>query len=74
MEQSGLAVGIKVKEIATRDSVWQDCTVQHSDGIGLVFEVNRTVADAGGVVETVVAQILVPWQNVKHIVVMEQPA
>lgn len=72
MTQPGLATGVKVKEIATRDGgTWQDCVVQHSDAIGLVFEVERTIADAG-VVETVISQILVPWTNVKHVIVMEQ--
>ena len=70
-QNSGLAVGVKVKEIATRDGVWQNCTVQHSDSVGLVFEVQRTVTDSGNI-ETVIAQILVPWANVKHVIVMEQ--
>lgn len=68
----GLSVGVKVKEIATNKTVWQNCTVQHSDSIGVVFEVERTVADEGGNVETVVSQVLVPWVNVLHVLLMEE--
>ena len=57
-EPVALGVGIRLKELVCRDKVWQDVTVQHSDAIGVVFEVQRTVAE-GGTIETVVSQILV---------------
>jgi hypothetical protein len=69
--QQGLGVGIKIKEISTKTLVYQDCTVLHSDAIGLVFEVQRTVAE-GGTIETVVSQVLVPWQNINHLLLVEQ--
>jgi len=71
MDTSGLKVGVKVKEVATRNLTYQDCTVLHSDAVGLVFEVQRTVADSGEI-ETVVSQVLVPWVNINHIIVMEE--
>jgi len=71
MDKSGLMVGVRVKEIATRDHVYQDCTVLNADAIGLAFEVQRTISE-GGVVETVVSQILVPWASVNHVLVMEE--
>ena len=43
----------------------------HSDEIGLVFEVKRTVAE-GGNVENVVSQVLVPWAQIHHVLVMEE--
>ena len=49
----------------------QNVTVLHSDAIGLVFEVQRTVAE-GGTIETVVSQVLVPWVNIHHVLVMEE--
>lgn len=70
--EPGLTVGVKVKEIATSKAVWQNCTVQHSDSIGVVFEVERAIADAGGNVETVVSQVLVPWVNIQHVLLMEE--
>ena len=45
--------------------------MRHSDAVGLVFEVQRTVAE-GGTIETVVSQILVPWTTISYIVVMEE--
>jgi len=69
--QQGLGVGVKIKEISTKTLVYQDCTVLHSDAIGLVFEVQRTVAE-GGTIETVVSQVLVPWQNINHLLLVEQ--
>lgn len=71
METSGLAVGVKLKEIATRDTAYQNCTVLHADAVGLVFEVQRTVAE-GGNVETVVSQVLVPWVNIQYVLLMEE--
>ena len=69
--QQGLGVGVKIKEVSTKSLVYEDCTVLHSDAIGLVFEVQRTVAE-GGTIETVVSQVLVPWQNINHILLVEQ--
>jgi hypothetical protein len=71
MEKTGLAVGVKMKEVATRDTVYVNCTVLHSDAIGLVFEVHRTIAE-GGNVENVVSQVLVPWVNIHHVLLMEE--
>ena len=71
MEKPGLAVGVRIKEIATRDTVYTSCTVLHSDAIGLFFEVQRTVAE-GGNVENVVSQVLVPWANVNYVLLMEE--
>ena len=71
MEASGLKVGVRVKEIATSSYAYQDCVVLNSDNVGLVFEVQRTIAD-GGDVETVVSQVLVPWVNINHVIVMEE--
>jgi hypothetical protein len=71
MDQSGLKVGVMVKEVATRDHVYQDCRVLHSDAVSLVFEVQRTIAE-GGQIETVVSQVLVPWVSIKHVLVMEE--
>ena len=67
-----LTVGVRLKEIATREIAYQSCTVLHSDAIGLVFEVQRTLSDEGGNVELVVSQIMVPWSNIKHVVLMEE--
>jgi hypothetical protein len=66
---SGLAVGVKLKEVATVHTHYQNCAVLHSDAIGLVIEVERTVAE-GGNVETVVSQVLVPWGQIHYVVVM----
>jgi hypothetical protein len=71
MAQSGLTVGVKLKEVVTRDNVYQNCAVLHSDAIGLVFEVQRTVAE-GGTIETVVSQVLVPWVNIQRVLLMEE--
>ncbi len=69
--QQGIGVGVKLKEVATKSVTYQDCTVLHSDGIGIVFEVQRTVAE-GGTIETVVSQVLVPWVNINHILLVEE--
>jgi len=68
---SGLRVGVKVKEIATADAVYRECSVLHSDSVGLVFEVQRTISD-GGMIENVVTQLMIPWQNVRYVLVMEE--
>ena len=71
MEKSALAVGVKLKEINTGDIAYQNCTVLHADAVGLVFEVERTVAE-GGNVETVVSQVLVPWVHIRYVLLMEE--
>ena len=71
METSGLRVGLKMKEVATRDAVWTNCSVLHSDSVGLVFEIHRTVSE-GGTIENVLSQVLVPWSNVRYVVLMEE--
>jgi hypothetical protein len=70
MQQVGLTAGTKVSQVATKDTVYEDCTILYSDAIGLTFEVQRTVSE-GGTIETVVSQVLVPWQAVQHVVLME---
>ena len=70
MQQPSLTVGMKVSQVGTRDTVYEACTILHSDGIGLVFETQRTVSE-GGQIENVVSQILVPWANVQFVVLME---
>jgi len=70
--QSALTVGVRLKEIATQGIAYQNCTVLHSDAVGLVFEVQRTLSDEGGNVELVVSQMLIPWSNIKHVVLMEE--
>lgn len=71
MERSGLSVGVKLKEVATRNTVYENCTVLHSDSIGLVFEVERTLSE-GGQIENVVSQVLVPWTNIHHVLLVEE--
>jgi hypothetical protein len=66
-----LGVGVRLKEIGTKDTVYTNCAVLHSDAIGLVFEVQRTVSE-GGTIENVVSQYLVPWVNINYILVMEE--
>ncbi len=72
-EKGSLMVGVKMKEVACRHITYQNCTVLHSDATALVFEVERTVA-AGGTIETVVSQVLVPWASVNHVLLMEEKA
>ena len=67
----GLGVGTHLKEVATRDAVYHNCSVVRSDLVGLVFEVQRTVND-GDEVESVVSHVLVPWSSVNHVVLMEE--
>jgi hypothetical protein len=71
MQQPSLTVGMKVRQVGTQDTVYEDCTVLHSDAIGLVFETQRTLAE-GGNVETVVSQVLVPWTNIRYVLLMEE--
>ena len=68
---TGLMVGVKIKEIATRDHSYTNCTVLHSDNVGLVFELQRTVSE-GGTIENVVSQVLVPWVNINYVLLMEE--
>lgn len=69
---SSLPVGAKLKEVATHDVLYLDCTLLHSDAIALVFEVQRTVTDAGGNLAVAVSQMVVPWANIKHVVLAEE--
>lgn len=72
--EPGLRVGVKLKEISTRDGKnYQNCTVLHSDAIGLVFEVERTLAE-GGQIEKVMSQVLIPWVNISQVLLMEERA
>jgi hypothetical protein len=73
MERVTLTVGVRLKEVATSDAVHTNCLVLHADAVGLVFEVQRTVSE-GGTVETVVSQMLVPWGNIRHVVLVEERA
>ncbi len=68
---AGLAAGTTVKEIATRDALFTSPTVLESDPIGIVFEVRRIVTE-GGDVQEVTSRIMVPWSNVRHIVLLEE--
>jgi hypothetical protein len=64
-------VGVRLKEVKTGDGSFSDCRVLYSDAVGLVFEVERTVSE-DGTVERVVSQVLVPWANVRHVIVVEE--
>lgn len=70
-QPAGLKVGVKVREIATGDATYRDVSILHSDAVGLVFEVQRTVAE-GGNIENVVSQMLVPWANIRYVLVLEE--
>jgi len=70
-EQSSLGVGIKLREVVTGEAAYRDCTVLHSDPIGIVFEIQRTINE-GGTIETVISQMLIPWGQIKHIIVAEE--
>jgi hypothetical protein len=71
MTSGALHVGVKIKEIGAGHTVYQGCTVLFSDAVGLVFETQRTLAE-GGNVETVVSQVLVPWANIRYVLLMEE--
>ena len=73
MQGSTLTAGVKLKEVATRDTVYQGCSVLHADAVGLAFEVHRTLSE-GGNIETVVSQLFVPWANVNYVVLTEERA
>jgi hypothetical protein len=70
MDAKTFAPGSLVKEVATRDTTYVNCTVLSADAIGLAFEVQRTVTE-GGDVETVVSQVLVPWSNINYVLLRE---
>jgi hypothetical protein len=74
MAESTLAVGARLKEIATRDLVYRGCTIVGWDERALVFAVERTVADDGGNVETVLSHILVPWPSINYVILSEERA
>jgi hypothetical protein len=69
---AALGVGVVLKQIVSLSVTWDNCRVLHSDATGIAFEVERTVADAGGSIETAVSQVFLPWTSVKHVIVMEQ--
>ncbi len=71
MDKPVLGVGVKLKEVVTADGVFVGCTVLHSDPVGIVFEVERTLAE-GGTIENVVSQVFIPWSSVRRIVIMEE--
>ncbi len=71
MDKLALTVGVQLKEVVTQDAVYGNCRVLHADSVGLVFEVERTISGAEGV-ESVVSQLLIPWSNIKHVVMMEE--
>jgi hypothetical protein len=71
LDRAALTVGVKLKEVATRDVIYQGCSVLHSDAVGLAFEVQRTVSE-GGNIETVMSQIMVPWTSINYVVLAEQ--
>jgi len=66
-----LGVGVRLKEIGTKDTVYTNWAVLHSDAVGHVFELQRSVSE-GGTIETVVSQYPVPWVNINYILVMEE--
>jgi hypothetical protein len=68
----GLVPGTVLREVATSGSVWVQCTVVRSETVGLVFQVDRAVTDAGGDVENVRSTVLVPWSSIHHVVVSEE--
>jgi hypothetical protein len=70
-EWRGLLPGTVIREVATSGTVWKECTVVRSEVVGLVFQVDRAVQDAGGDVENVRSTVLVPWTSVTHVVVSE---
>ena len=66
-----LGVGVRLREVGTPHTVYTNCSVLHSDAIGLAFEVERTVSE-GGNVETVVSQVLVPWTSINYVLLVEE--
>jgi hypothetical protein len=70
MDKTTLLPGTRLKEVATRDVVYQGCVVVQVDAVGLTFEVQRTLSE-GGNIETVVSHLLVPWSNISHVVLAD---
>jgi hypothetical protein len=70
-DKGAFAVGVRLKEIGCPHAVYQDCRVLHSDLVGMVFEVERTVSE-GGNVETVVSQVLLPWTSINYVLLVEE--
>jgi hypothetical protein len=72
MENQGLGMGTHLKEVATQDVIYRNCSVIRSDAVGLLFEVQRTVTDAGGDVEHVHSQMLIPWASITYVLLAEE--
>ena len=72
MEIQGLGVGTHLKEVATQDVIYRNCSVIRSDAVGLLFEVQRTITDAGGDVENVHSQLLIPWASITYVLLAEE--
>jgi hypothetical protein len=70
-ERSLLVPGATLQQVATREIVYESCTVIQADAVGLAFEVTRTVSE-GGTIESAVSQIFVPWFQILHVVVKEE--
>jgi hypothetical protein len=71
-EWPGLVPGSSLQEVVTGALTWKNCRVVRSEAVGLVFQVDRAVTDAGGDVENVRSTVLVPWTSIVHIVVDEE--
>jgi hypothetical protein len=71
MSDRVITPGTKVKEVATASIVYQNCTVLQSDAVGVLLEVDRTIAESGNV-ETVVSKLFIPWGAVLHVIVSEE--
>jgi hypothetical protein len=68
----GLVPGAILHEVVTSALTWKSCKVVRSEVVGLVFQVERAVSDAGGDVENVRSTVLVPWTSIVHVVVDEE--
>jgi len=68
----GLVPGAVLHEVVTSALTWKSCKVVRSEAVGLVFQVERAVSDAGGDVENVRSTVLVPWTSIVHVVVDEE--
>jgi hypothetical protein len=71
-EWRGLVPGEHLQEVVTGGLTWKNCRVVRSEAVGLVFQVDRAVTDAGGDVENVRSTVLVPWASIVHVVVDEE--
>ena len=72
MEIQGLGMGTHLKEVATQDVIYRNCSVIRSDSVGLLFEVQRTITDAGGDVEHVHSQLFIPWASITYVLLAEE--